>query len=148
MDIRLTIHALVPSAQYGGGVSENTRAEFESLVWEDSRPKPTWEDLVAAYPAVNQKYSALRMVESLESQITPRRIREAVLGVDGGWLARQEAAIQKARRALQCSYYTPSLPPCLTDGAVAVGHTFQPKCMVGQTTISAHKCGASCLLLA
>ena len=100
MDIRLTIHELVPSAQYGGGVSENTREEFESLVWEDSRPKPTWEDLVAAYPAVNRKYSALRVIQSLEAQITIRRIREAMLGVDGGWLAQQEVAIQAARRDL------------------------------------------------
>ena len=41
----------------------------------------------------------LAEVTRLESQITPRRIREAVLGTDSGWLAAQEAliAIERAK---------------------------------------------------
>lgn len=42
----------------------------------------------------------LDRIAVLESQITPRRIREAVLGTDGGWLAQKEAAIEAARQAL------------------------------------------------
>jgi hypothetical protein len=36
----------------------------------------------------------------LEAQITPRRLREAVLGTDGGWLAQHEAKIAKLREGL------------------------------------------------
>jgi len=41
----------------------------------------------------------LAEVTRLESQITPRRIREAVLGTDNGWLEAQEAliAIERAK---------------------------------------------------
>ena len=39
-------------------------------------------------------------IKRLEAQITPRRIREAVLGADGGWLAQQEAAIDALRGQL------------------------------------------------
>ena len=36
----------------------------------------------------------------LESQITQRRLREAVLGVDNGWLATKELEIQQLRGLL------------------------------------------------
>ncbi len=40
---------------------------------------------------------ALDEIELLEKEITPRRTREAVLGVDGGWLSRQESLIATQR---------------------------------------------------
>ena len=39
-------------------------------------------------------------IVELEAQQTPRRIREAVLGVDGGWLAGIEAQIEALRSQL------------------------------------------------
>lgn len=44
-DIRLAIHLLVPEAQYGGAVVENTKEEFDALRWEDERKKPTWKQV-------------------------------------------------------------------------------------------------------
>ena len=41
-----------------------------------------------------------QQILELESQQTPRRIREAVLGVDGGWLAGIEAQIEALRSQL------------------------------------------------
>ena len=39
-------------------------------------------------------------IAELEAQVTPRRMREAVLGTDGGWLAAQDAAIAALRAKL------------------------------------------------
>lgn len=36
-------------------------------------------------------------IEELESQITNRRLREAILGIDNGWLANQESLIAAER---------------------------------------------------
>ena len=40
-------------------------------------------------------------IRLLESQQTDRRIREAVLGIDGGWLANLNAQIEELRAALR-----------------------------------------------
>jgi len=36
-------------------------------------------------------------IDALERQITPRRVREAILGIDNGWLVAQEALIAAER---------------------------------------------------
>ena len=41
-----------------------------------------------------------RQIVALESQQTPRRIREAALGIDNGWLAGIEAQIEALRAQL------------------------------------------------
>lgn len=48
----------------------------------------------------NSEVSVLQQILALESQQTPRRIREAVLGVDGGWLANLDAQIAALRAQL------------------------------------------------
>ncbi len=40
-------------------------------------------------------------IDALESQQTPRRLREAVIGKDGGWLANVEAQIDALRAQLK-----------------------------------------------
>ena len=39
-------------------------------------------------------------ITRLEAEVSPRRIRESVLGTDGGWLAAQEALIATQRGLL------------------------------------------------
>jgi hypothetical protein len=43
----------------------------------------------------------IEQIAALESQVTDRRIREAVLGVDGGWLKEQDAKISALREHLE-----------------------------------------------
>ena len=48
-DVLRDLESLVPGAQYTAPRSvENTRAWYESLTWTDSRPQPSWADLVSA----------------------------------------------------------------------------------------------------
>jgi hypothetical protein len=49
MDIALAIEALLPSADYFGSTTGNQKVDFDDLVWNDSRTKPTWQALQSAY---------------------------------------------------------------------------------------------------
>lgn len=50
--------------------------------------------------ALDEATAAKDTILVLEAQITPRRLREAVLGADGGWLLEQEAKIAKLREGI------------------------------------------------
>lgn len=47
-----------------------------------------------------ERDTILKQIIELESQVTQRRIREAVLGVDNGWLANIESQIAELRARL------------------------------------------------
>jgi hypothetical protein len=78
---------------------------FDGLVWLDENTQPPSEKEVAAKTVEIVEYEArvlpiLADIGNIESQITQRRIREAVLGIDGGWLEVKNAEIQKLREQL------------------------------------------------
>ena len=52
IDIRMALEQLGKSWQFGGSVTDGTQAAWDAVVWEDSRDKPMWEDLCAAYLTV------------------------------------------------------------------------------------------------
>lgn len=52
IDIALGIEALVPSANYFGSTTNNTKKAFDDLNWLDERAKPTWTAVQAAYDAL------------------------------------------------------------------------------------------------
>ncbi len=56
MDVALSIEHLLPEAEYGGTTEENTQAEFDDLRWEDSRPKPTWSQIEAAWATIGPSF--------------------------------------------------------------------------------------------
>jgi hypothetical protein len=49
MDIALGIEALLPSAEYFGSTTANTKECFDDLNWQDKRTKPTWKAVQDAY---------------------------------------------------------------------------------------------------
>lgn len=56
----------------------------------------------AAYMATQSTNSAiLQQITSLEKTITQRRIREAISGIDNGWLANAQIQIEALRQQLQ-----------------------------------------------
>ena len=54
-----------------------------------------------AWEAGTTKRNAIAKISKLESQITPRRTREAILGTDNGWLTTQESLIAIERNKLK-----------------------------------------------
>lgn len=55
MDLALTIEALVPTAEYFGSTTDNTKECFDNLNWQDSRTKPTWKQLQDAWVTLEPK---------------------------------------------------------------------------------------------
>jgi len=55
---------------------------------------------LAEYAAGEGRRNILRQIELIESAITPRRFREALLGTDGGWLAARNQEIATLRSQL------------------------------------------------
>jgi hypothetical protein len=49
MDIALAIEALLPSADYFGSTTGNAKEDFDLLIWNDKRKKPTFNAISAAY---------------------------------------------------------------------------------------------------
>lgn len=76
------------SAVVSGCAFNQTTQEWEQ-VWE-----------VRSKTAEEMKLGVINEIQKLESLVTPRRIREAVLGIDGGWLADIEARISTMRKQL------------------------------------------------
>ena len=77
----------------------------------DTAPNPTGGqvvggsnvELVEGIPQKVYTYrdqTPMEIIHALESQVTPRRIRDAILGTDNGWLANQEALIAVERSKL------------------------------------------------
>ena len=53
-----------------------------------------------APPSLSPEKRAKLDLLGLESSITPRRLRESVLGIDGGWLSDVNAQIERLRKKL------------------------------------------------
>lgn len=53
-----------------------------------------------AFAALLDNAEILAQIQAIEATITPRRIREAILGTDAGWLEDQEDAIVVLRAQL------------------------------------------------
>jgi len=69
--------------------------------WNLPAPIPTDAELLEAEPLGLGNQQAKAIITSLESQITLRRLREALLGKDGGWLANLENQIISERAKIR-----------------------------------------------
>lgn len=52
------VDRLVPSPKMSGSLTRNDEIAWEEVVWDDPRPKPTWEELVAVWPQVEKEIQA------------------------------------------------------------------------------------------
>lgn len=63
----------------------------------------TPEQLAKAFPnyaALMARSDTLRQIGMLEASVTSRRMREAAIGADGGWLAKVDQQIADLRKGL------------------------------------------------
>lgn len=65
----------------------------KTVPWTKARVDKAKKEAVRA-----KKEQYKKQIAELERQITPRRLREAVLGIDDGWLAGLEKQISKLRK--------------------------------------------------
>lgn len=66
LDITLILDFLVPAAEYQGSLTDNTKESYDSLVWNDNRPKPSWDDIVNQASAVNEHLDNQNRIEELK----------------------------------------------------------------------------------
>jgi hypothetical protein len=98
--VRITTdqHAALRAAQLAGFKSNE-------VVTADTEGNPV------STPAVPISLTTQQQIVVLERQITPRRLREAVLGADGGWLKAQDAKIAALRAQLPEAASAPTSEP-------------------------------------
>ena len=78
----------------------NYHATAEGNVPFTEEEELQWAAQVLKYENEQPKILIKSEIATLEATITSRRIREAILGTDNGWLANQEAAIAALRAQL------------------------------------------------
>jgi hypothetical protein len=83
-------------ANYGGKVVQDI--DDNVSYWDVSGDTPVKD--TDQEQADNSRRASIKSIEALERAITPRRIREAILGTDGDWLKTQEAKIATERAKL------------------------------------------------
>lgn len=72
------------------------QSEGKHIVFNDQLGRPVLEDP----PAPSPSELILRQIRELEATITPRRLRESILGIDNGWLNELEQQITELRKGL------------------------------------------------
>ena len=83
-----------------GAVHFNDDGTIKEIMPNDGHPQVDSLQLVDIHADIVKKQIVLKRIADAESQITPRRLREAMLGLDGGWLATQNNTINTLRDLL------------------------------------------------
>lgn len=74
---------------------------YDGLNWQSQYPKPSLQELEAAWSDYILRRSVLVQIEELEASVTPRRLREAVTSQAGkDWLAGVDSQISVLRGQL------------------------------------------------
>ena len=62
IDIRMALEHIGTGWQFGGSVTAGTQESWDTVDWEDERPKPSWADVCAAHASAVQSglFAALR----------------------------------------------------------------------------------------
>ena len=92
------VHAVVEITPDYDPVTQSVVASGCAFNQTTQEWEQVWE--VRSKTAEEMKLGVINEIQKLESLVTPRRIREAVLGIDGGWLADIEARISTMRKQL------------------------------------------------
>lgn len=67
IDIRSALAVLGQGWAFGGSVTDGTEACWDEVVWEDERPKPTWEELQAAHVVAVVRYASARFAAIVDA---------------------------------------------------------------------------------
>lgn len=60
MILALCLQTLCPVPQFSGSLTRNDSDCWDEIEWYDLRPKPTWEELVAAWPSAELEVKKIR----------------------------------------------------------------------------------------
>jgi len=67
MDIALSLEKLVPAANYFGSLTSNKKEDYDKLIWNDLRVKPTFSEIIQAWseiePEMNTKEDREKLIQ-------------------------------------------------------------------------------------
>lgn len=79
-------------------VDRNEQGRIVAIYANPQREGHEWVEGASIEP--DPKQVIIEQITAIESTITQRRIREAALGIDGGWLAQKDAEIAELRKSI------------------------------------------------
>ena len=72
MTLAEALHVLVPGYSCTGNIDDSTEEQYNALVWEDLRAKPTWSEISAVMAEEIPIVPTLEdRVEALEEEVFP-----------------------------------------------------------------------------
>lgn len=107
IDIRMALGQRGGGWQFGGSVTAGTEEAWDSVVWEDERPKPSWTDLCAAHSVyvISAASASLRTARDMRLDATDK-----YLLADCPITAKKLAAVKAYRQALRDLPEQPGAP--------------------------------------
>lgn len=90
-----------PAGDYGFRmVHSGYEAQTGEVLFDDQPTEEQLNDAFSDYSDIQKAQKIRKQIVLLEARMTPRRMREAVLGTDGGWLTNLEKQIASLRAEL------------------------------------------------
>lgn len=89
------------TGEVAGRINDLVYAIPEAHTLEVPNKGNIWDNGWKPKPPLTEKELAIIEISRLEAQITPRRLRETILGTGNGWLANQDALIAIERDKLK-----------------------------------------------
>lgn len=89
MDVALALSNLVSEARYIGSLTANTQEAYNALYWGDSRPKPTWDAIVAQAAIDDLILAKKEKDKELDKSLWIEICKNVVVNVDGVDIAMQ-----------------------------------------------------------
>lgn len=104
MDVAWTLQVLLPGPKYLGSCLDNQQASYDALLWQDERTKPTWAELLAAWPAAQKTMVPLlvrltAIFDAIPTTDAPVNVRAYFRGLEGAVKRCLEAAIPDVEAA-------------------------------------------------
>ena len=90
MDISLALEILGAGTpfDYGGSATENDKASYDALQWNDQRTKPAWAEIQSVNTSIENTAVIQQQIDVLKESVTGDIIREALF--DKGGQAKQK----------------------------------------------------------
>lgn len=101
VDWRACVNALVSDADFVGGYTKMTQAEYNSITWRDARTKPTWAEIINVWTHPTNPGSGVNHGRHSPGDVKPSMMTED----HGNWLLLDPVAGRKLDKVTYAMLY-------------------------------------------